>query len=77
MQPKKGDPTRSVDDLDSESKWIRLTKQLFLDLAYMSLVSDCTSVELRMRCFQTGNIGRGLKNGKFIRMCLGKCLKQE
>ena len=44
MQPKKGDATKGGDDLDSEAKWIRLTKQLFLDLAYMSLVSDWTSV---------------------------------
>ena len=40
MQPKKGDArSEAAAQVDSESKWIRLTKQLFLDLAYMSLVS--------------------------------------
>ena len=40
MQPKKGDArSEAAAEVDSESKWIRLTKQLFLDLAYMSLVS--------------------------------------
>ena len=38
MQPKKGD-ARNGAEMDSEAKWIRLSKQLFLDLAYMSLVS--------------------------------------
>ena len=40
MQLKKGDLRgEAATEVDSESKWIRLTKQLFLDLAYMSLVS--------------------------------------
>ena len=40
MQPKKGDArSEAAAEVDTESKWIRLTKQLFLDLAYMSLVS--------------------------------------
>ena len=40
MQPKKGDArSEAAAQVDSESKWIRVTKQLFLDLAYMSLVS--------------------------------------
>ena len=41
MQPKKGD-ARNGAEMDSEAKWIRLSKQLFLDLAYMSLVSGLT-----------------------------------
>ena len=41
MQPKKGD-ARNGAEMDSEAKWIRLAKQLFLDLAYMSLVSGLT-----------------------------------
>ena len=40
MQPKKGDArSEAAAQVDSESMWVRLTKQLFLDLAYMSLVS--------------------------------------
>lgn len=41
MQPKKGD-ARNGAEVDSETKWIRLTKQLLLDLAYMSLVREWT-----------------------------------
>ena len=42
MQPKKGD-ARNGAEMDSEAKWIRLSKQLFLDLAYMSLVRGSTA----------------------------------
>ena len=37
MQPAMRD-ARNDSGVDSEAKWIRLAKQLFLDLAYMSLV---------------------------------------
>ena len=48
MQPKKGDArSEAAAEVDSESKWIRLTKQLFLDLAYMSLVSGQIGCEQR------------------------------
>ena len=46
MQPKKGDArSEAAAQVDSESKWIRLTKQLFLDLAYMSLVSGWVGLQ--------------------------------
>ena len=48
MQPKKGDARgEAAAELDSEAKWIRLTKQLFLDLAYMSLVSGWVGLQQR------------------------------